>query len=630
MITRLPLLMFLGMLFFSLSLPFDSVSAEPRCFPEAAPVINHCIDGRLRTFWEEQGGLPVFGYPLSDAYDVPADNGNITVQLFERARLEIHPHLSPPYDVQLGQLGREILVQRSGLAAPEGPREDARCQYFGDTGQSVCGPFLQAWRQYGLELGHEGISEAESLALFGLPLTPARPEVLEDGRSYTVQWFERARFEDHAEQGILFGLLGHQFNGSLPSAEPWQNPIPADPPEPGGFIEVSGSQLTRLGRPLQIKGVNYYPQGLPWTKMWENWDGPQIERELRLARDQLGVNAIRILLPYDAFGGGEVNNKLIQRMREITQIAGDLDMRLIVTLFDFYDGFPEPGTRGERRNFEYLERLIGNFAGDDRILAWDLHNEPDNYNRWANEGRIDQVMTWLVRMADKVRELAPNHLVTVGMAHYQNLWVTAPDGRSVIDISDVVSVHIYNAADAARQLDEIRARTNKPILLQEFGWPSGPPCTVPDYTEWQQAQVYRQTISAAEGRVAGIFAWTLRDYDAGPSMRWDNREEHYGLYRRDDSLKPAAFTFRDYAGPPLPSVTRMPVELTRNPAANRDGEKSAREVAGSPYHVKGWFRRAWEYLGGQGSLGLPLSEAFVRPEDGKVVQYFESAVIELD
>jgi hypothetical protein len=620
----------LGLGLFSLLSP-PPAHAEPRCFPEAAPAITHCIDGRFRSYWEQQGGLPVFGYPLSAPYEEHAEAGPMTVQLFERARLELHPNNPPPYDVQLSHLGREVLAMQ-GEATPSPQSPQPGCLFFAQTGQNICPPFLQAWRNSGIELGDAGISEQESLSLFGLPLTPARTGTLPNGQNVTVQWFERARLEDHGSRGILAGLLGREVADHIevdaPAPAPaWSNPH-ALPQEPGGFIEVSGSKLTRLGQVVRLKGVNYYPQWRPWSEMWDKWDGSQMERELRLARDQLGVNAVRILLPYGVSGDGNVDNKIIRRLREICDIAGRLDMRLIVTLFDFYNTFPPPGSPTEQENFEYLRTLLGNFTGDDRILAWDIHNEPDHYEKWQ-EGDVDDVLMWLGRMADEIHRIAPNHLVTVGMGQYHNLWRPGPDGRRVIDYSDIVSVHIYNPPDAERQLWELANHTSKPIILEEFGWPSGPPCSYPTYNESHQEQVYQQILSAAEGRVEGVFAWTLRDFDAGPTTRWDTREEYYGLVRPDDSLKPAAFVFRTYPAAPLPSQTRVAYEPYPSNIRDLKGSGAPELVEASGHYVKSWFRRAWENFGGRGSLGLPLSEAFVRPEDGRVVQYFEAAVLEL-
>jgi hypothetical protein len=33
--------------------------SDQRCFPET----GQCISGRIREYWEQNGGLPVFGFP---------------------------------------------------------------------------------------------------------------------------------------------------------------------------------------------------------------------------------------------------------------------------------------------------------------------------------------------------------------------------------------------------------------------------------------------------------------------------------------------------------------------------------------------------------------------------------------
>jgi hypothetical protein len=71
---------------------------------------------------------------------------------------------------------------------------------------------LSAWRSSGLEFDRRrGKSEAENLALFGMPISEPQVEKLPDGRLILVQWFERARFEDHGPDGVLFGLLGNEL-----------------------------------------------------------------------------------------------------------------------------------------------------------------------------------------------------------------------------------------------------------------------------------------------------------------------------------------------------------------------------------------------------------------------------------
>jgi hypothetical protein len=606
-------------------------AAAPHCFPEAGPSITSCVDGRLREFWERQGGLPVFGYPLAAAFEQQTEAGPIVVQLFERARLEHHPRNAPPYDVLLGRLGADALSGRGqGPAAPEGPR--AGCQFFPETGQSVCEPFLAAYRRYGLELGQPGVSLNESLALFGLPLTPPRPEALSNGQTYSVQWFERARFEDHGAQGVLFGLLGSELRHAgvaQMSAAP--------PTDRGGFVKAEGGQLTRLGRPVQLKGVNYYPRSRPWHEMWYRWDGPQVEQELRHARVHLEINTVRVLVPYEVSESGSrrgrVTPEMLGWLREMVQIAGRLDMRVIVTLFDFYEEFPAAGTREWEENLTYVRTVVGNFIGDDRIIAWDIHNEPDHYGLWAKQGRSQEVLDWLGRMADELHRLAPNHLVTVGMGYYQNLLLPGPDGRRVIDYSDLISLHNYNAADTTRQIDELRSASGKPVLLGEFGWPSGPACRIQGYTEAEQARVYREALAQARGRAAGVVAWALRDFDVGPSRRWDTREEHYGLVRADGSFKPAAEELKAYPAESLPAQFSTDLPLSGYGPNIPGGMRAPLLIEAAGVHVKGPFRRAWALLGGQGRFGLPLSEAYQWfDEQGRehVEQYYEHAILELD
>ena len=67
------------------------------------------ISGGFRTFWQERGGLPIFGIPITDEMR----EGNLTVQYFERARFELHSG-SGGATVLLGHLGREVYERRYG------------------------------------------------------------------------------------------------------------------------------------------------------------------------------------------------------------------------------------------------------------------------------------------------------------------------------------------------------------------------------------------------------------------------------------------------------------------------------------------------------------------------------------
>jgi plastocyanin len=77
------------------------------------PETGHSLGGAFRTFFDRNGGLPTFGYPLSEPFEERLEDGRVyAVQYFERARFELHLENQAPYGVLLGQFGRRILAGR--------------------------------------------------------------------------------------------------------------------------------------------------------------------------------------------------------------------------------------------------------------------------------------------------------------------------------------------------------------------------------------------------------------------------------------------------------------------------------------------------------------------------------------
>jgi TorA maturation chaperone TorD len=186
-------------------LPRVAAQNAERCFAET----GFCVAGPFRSFWEQQT-LAIVGFPL--AATTQAQPPATQSQWFERQRLELHPDNPAPYSLLLGRLGAERLAQlgRDWQNQPASAPQPG-CRFFAETGRNLCPPFLAAWQANGVDLGQPGVSAAESLALFGLPLTEAAEETV-DGQTYLVQWFERARFELHSEpQRVLFGRLGAEL-----------------------------------------------------------------------------------------------------------------------------------------------------------------------------------------------------------------------------------------------------------------------------------------------------------------------------------------------------------------------------------------------------------------------------------
>lgn len=71
---------------------------------------GHAVGGGFLPFWQNNGGLRMFGYPISDELRETIGGVTYTVQYFERARLEWHADQQAPNDIQLGLLGRALYL----------------------------------------------------------------------------------------------------------------------------------------------------------------------------------------------------------------------------------------------------------------------------------------------------------------------------------------------------------------------------------------------------------------------------------------------------------------------------------------------------------------------------------------
>ena len=113
--------------------------------------------------------------------------------------------------------GEEVLAQAGTdwRALPSADVAADGCRYFAVTHHTLCGDFLAYWRDHGLAMGDHGISERETLALFGYPISEPQMERTSSGDTILMQWFERARFEQHLNtptgSRVLLGRLGAEL-----------------------------------------------------------------------------------------------------------------------------------------------------------------------------------------------------------------------------------------------------------------------------------------------------------------------------------------------------------------------------------------------------------------------------------
>jgi peptide/nickel transport system substrate-binding protein len=216
-----------------LAIIFSSLVAimPPGVVPTSANAQQTCrtigdfqVCDRFLNEWSKQGSdqanVYVNGLPITSrrAEISLIDGKSYDTQWFERAKYEAHPENQAPYDIQLGLLGASLAEGRGivdpnthqlrnasdaafvGIGKPADTDGTTKI-WFPETRHSISGKILEYWNRYG------GLSQ------FGFPLSEPFQEISEaDSKTYTVQYFERNRFELHPENQapyeVELGLLG--------------------------------------------------------------------------------------------------------------------------------------------------------------------------------------------------------------------------------------------------------------------------------------------------------------------------------------------------------------------------------------------------------------------------------------
>lgn len=200
-------------------LPSTRAQSNVRYFPET----GHNLGGLFRYFWESNGSIDNFGYPITEEFQ--SSNGRL-VQWFERARFELVGS-GAQSTVELGNLGIEATQGRTFPKVP--PVENTADQRYIPATQHI------------IKYGFKEIWETRGAArIFGNPISEEIQEVLDDGEWHTVQYFEKVRFEYWPNlapgKRVLITHLGRRLapaERTSPVSPPAGAPQPTSPaPQP--------------------------------------------------------------------------------------------------------------------------------------------------------------------------------------------------------------------------------------------------------------------------------------------------------------------------------------------------------------------------------------------------------------
>ena len=250
----------------------------------------------------------------------------------------------------------------------------------------------------------------------------------------------------------------------------------------------------------RLVGANYIPaNAINQLEMFQpgTYDPRRIDAELGLARS-LGLNTLRVFL-HDLLWAQD-RHGFLRRLMQFVTIAASHAIKPLFVFFDScWDPHPKPGPQhapvpgvhnsgwvqspgAERLGDpshgstlkEYVTGVLSQFRSDDRILGWDLWNEPDNpatvYRTVERPDKDDLVAGLLPQVFEWARAVDPVQPLTSGV--WQGDWAD-PSRRSPIagiqlDNSDVISFHSYaNPVDFEGRIAELTPM-QRPILCTEY------------------------------------------------------------------------------------------------------------------------------------------------------------------
>ena len=253
-----------------------------------------------------------------------------------------------------------------------------------------------------------------------------------------------------------------------------------------------------------LVGSNYVPRSaINELEMWQEatFDPAQIDRELGWAQG-IGMNTMRVFL-HDLLWQQDADG-FRKRMNQFLTIASRHHIRPLFVLFDScWDPLPQlgpqhppvpgvhnsgwvqsPGAKALAdssqypRLKQYVQGVVGTFAKDDRILGWDIWNEPGsdqtgNYpkSELKNDVKIARVAELLPQAFAWAREMNPTQPLTSGVYEVDTSRdESAQDELERIQLreSDVITFHNYSWPESFKAEIAWLRRFHRPVICTEY------------------------------------------------------------------------------------------------------------------------------------------------------------------
>jgi hypothetical protein len=327
------------------------------------------------------------------------------------------------------------------------------------------------------------------------------------------------------------------------------------------FLASCASAQTQTPRWSEEKAAAWYQQQ-PWLvgsdfipadainqlEMWQadSFDPQEIDKELGWA-EAIGMNTMRVFL-HDLLWQQD-SEGFTQRIDQFLAICARHHIRPMFVLFDsVWDPDPRlgpqhPPTPGVHnsgwvqspgraalsdatqypRLRAYVQGVVGKFANDPRVLAWDVWNEPDNDNHPSYEkvelaNKAQYVDALLMQVFEWAREMHPTQPLTSGVwrGDYSSLESAIPTARIQLEQSDIITFHNYGWPEEFEQRIEWLKAYRRPIICSEFmARPAG--------------STFDTILPVAFKNRVGAINWGLVVGKTQTNLPWDSWERPYVL-----------------------------------------------------------------------------------------------------
>jgi hypothetical protein len=169
----------------------------------------------------------------------------------------------------------------------------------------------------------------------------------------------------------------------------------------------------------------------------------------------------------------------------------------------------------------YVKGIVSRFANDQRILAWDCWNEPDNtngssYGKMELPNKTAYVLPLLQKTFEWARSVNPSQPLTsaVWAGDWSSAATLQPIEKVQLDQSDIITFHNYeNPVEFEKRI----------IWLQALGRPVI--CT--EYMARGNGSFFSGTLPLAKKHHVGAYSWGLVDGKTQTKYAWDSWDKQY-------------------------------------------------------------------------------------------------------